>query len=79
METLPEYIPELIWWWSSELETAGEMFASEEEANYDDGNSFFFAALRSTHRPAAPALFLCPGERAPWVRCVRLKGSARDH
>jgi len=79
METLPEYIPELIWWWSAELETAGDLFDSEEAANCDDGNCPFFAAQCLTYRPAAPALFLCPGERAPWVRCVSMKGSARDH
>ena len=79
METLPKYIPELIWWWSVELESAQDIFASEEIESDYDGNFLFFAALRSTRRPAAPALFLCPGERTPWVRCIRLKGSARDH
>lgn len=79
METLLEYIPELIWWWPAELEMAGDIFASEEEPNYDDGHDLFALALRSTRRPAPPAFFLCPGERAPWIRCVSLKGSERDH
>jgi hypothetical protein len=76
METLLEYIPELIWWWPMEM---AEDDLAAELGDSDPAEEAFAPTLRSNPRSLPPALFLCPGERAPWVRVVTLKGSGRNH
>jgi hypothetical protein len=71
-----EYIPELLWWWPADV--AGHGLEDDEAFFAPDGEDPL-AALHPALRFAPPALFLCPGERAPLARAVRLKGSQRDH
>ena len=79
METLLEYIPEIIWWWPRASELVEDIFTTEEGWSYDYQVFPFIPALRTDRHTAPPALFLCPGAHTPWVRCVSLKSSMLDH